>query len=395
MKRLPLLCIIALFLTAVQATWGQTVELARWNFVNASGDWGQSPNDPDVSNANVTVTGLTRGSGVTTAATAAQNAWGGNGFNDGLATSDQNATTAVANGNFITFTVKANAGYSISLAQIAACNLRRSGTGPGATLWQYSLDGTAFTDIIQYNLALTTTSGNAIGATNLSTITALQNVPSTTTITFRVVLWGASADNGTWYFNAGPSNQSLIFNGTVTSTPLPLDLLSFKGKQINGINRLDWVTAREKDVSHFELERGTDGQHFSKIASIETTGNNSTADNQYSYTDNHAGTAAYYRLKMVDRDDRANYSDIVVLRSETTSGSIRLYPNPAENTLFLDGLDSKAAYHIADAMGREVMAARTVEGTAATINVAGLPQGVYFLFYTDATRSETIRFVKK
>lgn len=397
MKRIPLLCILALLCISVQLTWGQTVELARWNFTNATGDWGTSPFPPSATNTNVTVnSGLTRGSGLTTSGQSAGTAWGANGFFDNV--SPQNADSAIALGNFITFTIKANTGFKVSITQIAACNLRRSPTGPGATQWQYSLDGTNFTNIgTTITLGLTSSSGNAVGAIDLSGIAALQNVPYTTTVKFRVVMWGATADNGTWYFNAGPSNLSLIFNGTTASIPLPLQLLSFNGKQENNVNRLDWVTAQEKNVAHFELERGIDGHSFSKIAEIKSRGNSSAATNQYSYKDADAATMAYYRLKMVDADGSANYSDIVALRNSTVSGNVRVYPNPADNTLFLEGFDGKASYTVTDATGREVIAAHTTAavGAATTVNIAGLPQGIYFLRLTDEQKTETIRFVKK
>ncbi len=395
MKRIPLLCILALLCTTVQLTWGQTVMLARWNFTNATGDWGASPFQPSDSNANVTIVGLTRGSGITTVQTAAGNAWGGNGFFDNV--TNQSIDSAIAYKNYITYTIQAKPGFKVSLAQIAACNLRRSSTGPGATQWQYSLDSVNYTNIgSTITLGLTSASGNAVGAIDLSSIVALQNVPYTSKVYFRVVMWGATADNGTWYFNAGPNNLSLIFNGSTASIPLPLKLLSFNGKQENNVNRLDWVTAQEKNVSHFELERGTDGQRFTKIAEIKSMGNNSTATNSYNYKDANASAVAYYRLKMVDADGSADYSDVVAMRNGVVAGNVRVYPNPAENTLFLEGVDTKASYAITDATGREVMASSiTAAGTATAIPIAGLPQGIYFLRLTTEQKTETIRFVKK
>jgi hypothetical protein len=400
MKRLKLLCILALLLAVTQVTWSQTVELAEWTFTNAASNWGPSPFPPSDSNNNVTIGGLTRGSGVTTQGTAAANAWGGAGFYDNvIPATSQSASTAAANGNFFTFSFRAKPGYTLSVTQIAAYNIRRSGTGPLRFIWQYSIDGTNFTDIGTFleTLGNTTDVGNAQSAIDLSTITALQNATPTTTITFRVLAWSTTSNGGTFYFNGGGANPSLIINGIVGSTPLPLNILSFKGKQENNINHLEWVTTDEKNVSHFELERGTNGYTFDKVATLHAKGNNTTANNHYMYKDAHAGTTAYYRLKMVDKDDKANYSDIVILRKGTIQSTINVYPNPAENTLFLEGLTNNSSYRITDALGREVISATAlpVESTPISINISGLVHGIYFLQLTNDNGIETIRFIKK
>lgn len=397
MKQVKLLCIIALLCSTTQFTWAQ---LATWTFSNASGVWGPSPAPPSTTNGNVTVVGLTRGSGVTVSGTAAGAAWGGNGFSDGVLTASQTADSAIALGNYFTFSLTATSGNNMSLSGIGAYNVRRSNSGPANFKWQYSLDGTSFTDIgaaISTGGNFNASPGNPQSAIVLSGIPVLQNVPSGTTVTFRVVAWTATGISGTFYFNSGGTDPSLTINGTISSTPLPLTLVSFKGQSENNTNILNWVTTREDNVASFELERGTNGQSFDKITTINAKGNSTTANNQYTYTDATAGTTAYYRLKMMDRDDKANYSDIVVLRKGAVQNNIHVYPNPAESILFLEGLANNSSYRITDALGRAVIAATAVpaENTRVSVNISGLVQGIYFLQLTDEHGMETIRFVKK
>jgi hypothetical protein len=398
MKRVKLLCIIALLCATTQLTWAQ-VSLASWTFTNASNDWGTSPAPPTTTNANVTVVGLTRGPGVTILNTAAATAWGGNGFFDGVAAASQTADTAIARGNYFTFTIAATSGSSMSLSGIEAYNIRRSSTGPALFKWQYSLDGISFTDIGGNINAGTngTVTGNSQPAITLSGIPDLQNVPSGTIVRFRIVIWNTGNQSGNFYFNSGSTDPNLTINGTISSTPLPLTLISFKGQSENNTNVLNWVTTNEDNVTTFELERGTDGHSFDKIATLKAKGNNTTANNYYTYKDANAGTTAYYRLKMVDRDGKANYSDIVVLRKGTIQSTINVYPNPAESTLFLEGLVNNSSYRITDAMGREVIPATLihVESVPVSINISGLVQGIYFLQLTDNNKMETTRFVKK
>lgn len=400
MKRVKLLCTIALLCITTQFTWAQ-VTLASWTFTNASGDWGQSPAPPATTGSGITVVGLTRGPGIATSGTAAGTAWGGAGFSDGVLTVSQTEDSAIALGNYFTFTVTGTAGNSISLTEIGPYNIRRSSTGPAKYKWQYSLDGTSFINIgVEDSIIVggnTNSPGNVQPAITLSGIPALQNVPSGTTVTFRIVAWGATGVSGTFYFNSAGTNPNLTITGIISSTPLPVTLVSFKGQSENSANILNWVTVNEDNVASFELERGTNGYSFDRIATLNAKGNSTTTNNHYTYNDATAGTTAYYRLKMVDVDGKANYSDIVVLRKGVGQNTIHVYPNPAESTLFLEGLTNNSSYRITDALGREAISTTTIhaEDAFTSINISGLVQGIYFLQLIDGHGMETIRFVKK
>ena len=190
-----------LALTVLAATgWGQST-IVGWDF-NGLSNYGSSPQAPGTTAANVTATGLAR-SGLGTGGTAASNAWGGTG-----------------NGS-ASFTVKANTGYTLSLTQISAYNVRRSSSGATTGQWAYSLDGSAFVNIgsaIAWGNVTSGTGGNPQTDISLSGISALQNLSSTTTVTFRVTLTGASSGSGTWYLNnLSTAGDDFVVTGTVTA----------------------------------------------------------------------------------------------------------------------------------------------------------------------------------
>ena len=200
-----------------------------WDFSTLAGgsnSFGPSPYAPGTTVANITAGGLTRGSGIGTTGSGAADAWGGNNL---TATSEAAAITA---GDYATFSVTANTGYSLSLSDIGAYNIRRSTTGPTTGIWQYSTNGTAFTDIgsaITWG-STTSSSGNAETSINLSGIGTLQSVAAGTTVTFRVVSWAQTASGGTWYFNdpTKTTANDLILDGTVAagSTPAAFGAIS-------------------------------------------------------------------------------------------------------------------------------------------------------------------------
>ena len=214
MKRLILVALAILCVLMLgAAAFGQVVIGGFDTSTQPGGtnNFGTSPLPPATVDANATVGGLTRGAGVSTTGTGAQRGMGGVGFN----TAD--AAASIAANKFFTFTVKANSGYILSLSSIDPFNYRRSGTGPVNALVQYQIDSGAFVDIATVSFPVTTTTGGSAGPVNLSAITALQNVPDSSTVTFRIVPYGASGATGTFYFFdvANSTANDLAVNGTL------------------------------------------------------------------------------------------------------------------------------------------------------------------------------------
>lgn len=128
-----------------------------------------------------------------------------------------------------------------------------------------------------------------------------------------------------WLNNGGFNNN----------TPLPVDLVRFTARKINGKDVLaEWATASEFNVSHFEIEMAKGNaayqqNQFVKIGEVASNGN-STTEQQYSFTDieNNKSGIRYYRLKIIDNDGSFKYSAIrpVVFNEEI---SWQVSPNPS------------------------------------------------------------------
>jgi hypothetical protein len=76
----------------------------------------------------------------------------------------------------------------------------------------------AFTDITNFYYPAIG-AGASIGAIDLSTFAALQNVGANTNVTFRIVNFGGTSASGTWYIynTLGTTAPDLAIQGTVTS----------------------------------------------------------------------------------------------------------------------------------------------------------------------------------
>jgi hypothetical protein len=106
----------------------------------------------------------------------------------------------------------------VSFSTISKFDYRRSSSGPPNGLLQFQVGPSdSFHDITNVTYS-TGNSGVSIGSIDLSAISALQNVTAGTLVTFRIVNWGASNANGTWYiYDKGNSTASdFEMQGTVT-----------------------------------------------------------------------------------------------------------------------------------------------------------------------------------
>ena len=198
---------------------GTPTVLASWD-VSGQTSFGTSPLAA-TANANVTVGGLTRGSGISTTGTPASRGWGGTAFE----TTSTTAAAAVTANEFATFTVTPKTGFTTSFTSLSKFDYRRSGSGPASGVLQYQIGAGAFADAATFSYTSTATTGASIAAIDLSGISALQNIAAGTIVTFRIVNYGATNTGGTWYVydvsNSTAADLALtgIVNPVVTGTP--------------------------------------------------------------------------------------------------------------------------------------------------------------------------------
>ncbi len=200
------------------------------------------------------------------------------------------------------------------------------------------------------------------------------------------------------FFMTTPNQSTISFSGSgncttpndfgVTSAQtLPLSILNFTGHAVKEANVLNWTTVQEINSSHFEVETKTDATDFTKIGRVEATGIGSS-EKSYSLIHHYPPLGTnYYRLKIVDKDSKYKYSNIIVLKANGTSViQNSVYPNP-----FIDKLEAaivlnqseKLDISIYDVNGR-IMKSLQMQGIKGfnlikIDELGNLVPGVYFL----------------
>ncbi len=187
--------------------------------------------------------------------------------------------------------------------------------------------------------------------------------------------YGVTANGFYLQFNL---NHFTIFAATDNSGVLPLQLLSFTGKQNASTNLLQWTTANEINTKHFKVERSTNGNSFTSVGTVNATG---SGNNNYYYDDAVTlnGTV-YYRLKMVDKNGKFTYSNIIKFSNKQTN-TITVYPNPIEATTTLQLNDVTLIGTVASIQNMNGQTVKTValKTNFQAISLQEFPAGIYFL----------------
>lgn len=80
---------------------------------------------------------------------------------------------------------------------------------------------------------------------------------------------------------------------------------------------LTWSTQQERNTQFFQLEKSNDGIDFKPIGRIPAAGR-SDSTHQYQFLDISATQGRnYYRLRLIDTDERFHLSDIIVVNKAT------------------------------------------------------------------------------
>jgi hypothetical protein len=172
---------------------------------------------------------------------------------------------------------------------------------------------------------------------------------------------------------------------------LPLRFLSFDIKMDNSNALLTWVTADELNVDNFYVQKRSNSQSFSNIASLKPSGG--TGPNKYSFIDRNIKSGrTEYRILENDLDGRTMFSKIISVVVEPKSG-IMVYPNPIKGKLFfIGGLNVRAGNYILtlyDAAGRIFMSQNVrIDSNHIQVELERQPpMGSYFLVLSNKETS--------
>lgn len=136
------------------------------------------------------------------------------------------------------------------------------------------------------------------------------------------------------------TNQVLSLNGyytlatkDFTTSPLPVELMSFDAQPQDRQVSVTWQTASEFNSSHFEVLQSTDGENWSTIGRVSARGNSQETTDYELFDKNPASGISYYQLKQVDQNGSFHLSDIRSVNTGSKINQVKIYPNPADKSI--------------------------------------------------------------
>jgi hypothetical protein len=179
-------------------------------------------------------------------------------------------------------------------------------------------------------------------------------------------LWDASS-NGLFFMPLSDLPGITAADDSVTDILLPVRFISFAiqlnaGKTVG----IDWTTADDTNIDHYEVERSDDRVHWADLANILPQ-----ASNRYHSVDAlPLNGINYYRIKAVGKDGQLSYTlvESVTLTAET---AFRAWPNPVTDMLnvrIITNSESTANVKLFDSKGALVK----------QLNVAVMPGDNFF-----------------
>lgn len=184
--------------------------------------------------------------------------------------------------------------------------------------------------------------------------------------------------------SSGPAagGMVVILIPSAPCAPLPVNLKSFTATRVSKSNvSLRWETATETNNSGFAVLRNMGSGAWEVVTFIpsKASDGNSTSPLVYTFTDlNSSKGITQYRIRQVDIDGRAKYSEIRAVRGYEQKGKLIVYPNPSRDgrvNIVFDDAEGTRDVSLMDISGRMIKQWKAVTGN--TLEIENLRQGMY------------------
>lgn len=201
--------------------------------------------------------------------------------------------------------------------------------------------------------------------------------------------------NGATRGGAGSSltNQAFVAAPALSCSALPLNFLSFTATlQPNNQVLVNWSTASEVNVRHFEIQVSTNQLEWTTIAQKQAVTGQSQV-NLYNALIDALQKTFSIRIKSVDLDGSALYSLVRSIKiSETAVTQVYAYGNK----LYINRLpETTKEVRIFSAGGQLFLKKQVQQLTSFELDIDTYPSGIYYLQVNSINESKKFNFIKR
>jgi hypothetical protein len=224
---------------------------------------------------------------------------------------------------------------------------------------------------------------------------------------------GSGGGGGAEEARGGNGAKGMVFIGFANAKILPVEYISLEAEfdAVERMTELTWTTSMERENSHFEIQRSTDGlKSWEVIGNVDGMGW-SDAPVDYRFEDANpsiAGGTIYYRLSQVDFNGTSSISKVLSVKVpgvQFTEGVWRAYPNPTNGDQLRVNLLDKSQYNQEPitfriihptSISKEVSVNSENEMNEAISQMVGrIPKGVFVIEVKWGQKIEHIKVLKK
>ena len=205
-------------------------------------------------------------------------------------------------------------------------------------------------------------------------------------------------------FSANGFSEFWLNDGN-TNPALATTWLNFTAIKLPGnFARLNWTLATENNILQYEIEVAENDADFSagKFVSIGKQLAKNSSNSTYSFDDVAVPRKGriYYRIKQLDKNGNINYSGVKLLEFNDAGVTLKLYPNPVKQNLYVKynaAAAGKVHLKITDETGRTIMVKDFQVMTGENILVletAKLAKGLYIISLEQNSIMRTAKIIK-
>lgn len=233
------------------------------------------------------------------------------------------------------------------------------------------------------NINLTTSGGVVTVNTSAGTVgTVTDNNDGTYTVTLTSAVAPASATIS-YSINGTAANNTAIVTFNSTLAVRWGNIFAFRQ---NHNLKIQWSTAQEINVSHYDIERSNNGLNWD-LAIPFVPANNLTAAYTYIQTDpDYSSERVFYRIKQTDMNGRYTYSAVVAVAADNGIEKLVIYPMPVQNAFQMSNINPKdiKKVELVTISGSYI---RTWFSAQSSYDISNIARGMYILKITTSDNS--------
>lgn len=157
---------------------------------------------------------------------------------------------------------------------------------------------------------------------------------------------------------------------------LPVDIFAFNAIPKNNLIELKWITKNEKHLSHYKIEKSTDGVNFQQVLSVPSE--NAVYEKTYTaYDDNPVLGISYYKLTPVNvsgEDEKYIIRDVLYqLEYQPFSYSVQ----NDELLLQFTNYEISTSFSISNMNGQVIYEISKIENAQYSVSTSAIGKGIY------------------